>query len=119
MERGRARWTDPPSAILPAMGSTDFESWWRWTGRRELSRLLWERWDPVGNETGYKRPEDEYDFCVDDFAPLLCDGSTAERIASYMERVDRDLRVTPHQVRTGLAAEIIDWYARSRPRGPG
>jgi hypothetical protein len=93
------------------------KSWWRWTGRRELSRLLWERWDPVGNETGYKPPEDEYDFYLEDFASLLRDGSTARRIAVYMERVDRELRVKPYQVRTNLAAEIIDWYERSRPGG--
>jgi hypothetical protein len=100
------------------VGETDWKTWWRWTGRRELSRLLWERWDPVGNETGYKPPEDEYDSYLDDFAQLLRDGSTARRIAAYMERVDRDLRVKPHQVRTSLAGEIIDWYERSCPDGP-
>jgi hypothetical protein len=99
------------------VGETDLKSWWRWIGRRELSRLLWERWDPVGNETGYKPPEDEYDSYLDDFVRLLRDGRTATSIASYMERVDRDLRVKPYQDRTSLAAEIIDWYARSRPDG--
>lgn len=95
--------------------------WWRWTGWTELSRLLWERWDPIGfaheDGRGYKPPEDEYDSYVDRVGDLLRRGADAGEIRSHLEQIENDsIRLGPADERSDVASEIVAWYQEAQLR---
>jgi hypothetical protein len=55
---------------------------------RELARILWEEWDPIGvNE--YPQTVDEYDRYVDGLVETLRSGGTEEDVANYLWGVQR------------------------------
>jgi hypothetical protein len=97
--------------------------WWASTGRKELSRLLWERWDPIGFPTDdgrqYKPPEDEYEFCVDGLGELLRSGGDAATVQSHLEGIENDsIGLRPAEDRSEVAAEIVRWYAQAQRKRP-
>ena len=51
--------------------------------KQEISRILWEVWDPIGVNT-YPQARDEYDSYVNEIFILLVDGASDEAISKRL-----------------------------------
>ncbi len=66
-----------------------FDKYQARTVKREISRVLWEVWDPIGvNPLG--GPRDEYDSYVNDIYELLVSGADDFEIAQHLLRIVTD-----------------------------
>ncbi len=51
---------------------------------REVARILWEKWDPIGVNDGDNEWDDEYDSYVPHISRLAIEGNDAMRIANSL-----------------------------------
>lgn len=51
---------------------------------KEVAKILWEKWDPIGVNDGENEWDDEYDSYVPHIFRLAIEGKDAERIASSL-----------------------------------
>ncbi len=51
---------------------------------KEVSKILWEKWDPIGVNDGDNEWDDEYDSYVPHIFRLAIEGNDATRIASSL-----------------------------------
>ena len=58
--------------------------------RKEVSRILWEEWDPLSMKMWGDSPADEYDAYVLPLISLMAKGGDSNDVASYLCRVETD-----------------------------
>lgn len=87
--------------------------WWKSRGRRELRKLLMDRWDPIG-VSGIPEAQDEYDQYLVPLLNLLSDGASTKTIARYLSEVQTGWMelgpATPRDLEE-VAVAVVRWYS--------
>ena len=95
--------------------------WWAQAGERELRKILFWRWDPLGVADHFPSTEDEYDDYAPHVAALLRDDASLEAVAYYLATVERE-SMGVHETRRAdvhrreVARFILEWYSESLGR---
>jgi hypothetical protein len=58
--------------------------------KREISRVLWDVWDPIG-VNGQGAPRDEYDDYVNGVYELLITGASDDAIADHLQQIASEI----------------------------
>jgi hypothetical protein len=92
-----------------------FARWWRETGERELSQVLYWRWDPIGVSDGFPLAADEYDDYGPGVVALLRAGASQEDVADHLGFIEREtIGVAEHPERCAeVAALLASWFEGS------
>jgi hypothetical protein len=86
--------------------------WWRRTGFREVSLILWAAWNPIWNGV----PTDEFDSYAPVIAGLLDRRESTQAIAAELERIERQLLgAEPNREKALEVAELLSiWFEEIR-----
>ncbi len=92
----------------------EFARWWKETGEHELRQILFWRWDPVGVAHYFPNTADEYDDYAPQLVQLLRRGGTAEDVAGYLLRIEREqMGLSQIGEVEDVAALIESWFGNS------
>ena len=93
-----------------------FARWWRETGERELSQVLFWRWDPIGVSAEFPSTADEYDSYGPGVVALLRAGASADDVADHLGFVEREtmgLAMDDPERRAAVAQLLAAWFDNS------
>jgi hypothetical protein len=97
----------------PVVELSDWHTWWKTEGCRELHALLMLWWDPIAVKDA-PQAQDEYSGYVGTLGRMLYEGATKRELAAFLGDTESGMGLEPNgELDAFVATKLLDWHGEA------